>query len=98
MAKKRAQADEAKQTGMGFSDAENLPEDVKRLSESYREALAEKNKASDEWKERRNLLVQAMKEHGLKQVPTIDGKKLVLTQSEGIKLQAVKGDENGDDD
>lgn len=93
MAKKKASAKsspEPKQSGMGFSDEENMPKEVTEQADMYRTAMREFNDAKNERDKAKALLIEAMHKHGVTKVRTADGKRLILQESEKIVVETIK--------
>lgn len=82
------------QQGFGYSDAESIPDDLKDAVQAYREAQKEKSASDKEWKRTKLAVIELMDQHDLKTVPTLDGKKIVRTVTDGIAVKAIQGDED----
>jgi len=91
MAKKKASKKvEPKQSGMGFSDEENMPPEVTEQADRYRTAMREFNDAKAERDKQKSLLIEQMHKHDVTKVRTADGKRLILQESEKIVVETVK--------
>lgn len=95
MAKKKASGKqtEPKQTGLGYSDEENMPEEVTEQADRYRTAMREFNDAKNERDKQKSLLIEAMHKHDITKVRTADGKRLILQESEKIVVETIKDQE-----